>query len=138
VSPMEDVPLAEAVGLGCAQGGAGIEQAVADIDDPGGEGEEQEGSQGEMEVGGPGERERPDYGNGGGVEAGEVPEAQGARCVPGRGEGAARDEMGLRLRIDQGLRHLFHCRRDAGRAGLARPAWAKLSWWSVEECSLRG
>lgn len=110
MSPMEKVTLAKAVILASAQGGAGIEEAVADIDDPSGEGQEHEGSPWEAEVGGPGERERPHDGNGGGVEAGEMPNAQGERCNPGRGDGAMRDEMGLRLRIEKGQRHLFHCR----------------------------
>jgi len=72
---MEAVPVAEGGEVGGAQGGTGVEEAVADVDGPGGEGEEWGNPEGQADLGCRGEGQRPDDGDGGGVQAGEVPQA---------------------------------------------------------------
>ena len=89
MTPVKEMAFAEAVEVRRRKGGAGVEEAVRDIDGPDGEGEQSGHPEGQADVRYPGEGERPDEGDGGCVEAGQVPEAQWG----GRVEG----DRGLRL-----------------------------------------
>ena len=73
--PVEVMAFAERTG-GAAGGEQDIEEAVADVDCPGSQGEEDGKPSRQLDVCGVGEGQCPDYGDCRGVEAGQVPEAQ--------------------------------------------------------------
>jgi len=81
-------PVEVVAGLKLSGGGAGIEEAVGEVDGPAEECEDEGNPEREGDACGFGEGEGPDDGNGGRVEAGEVPEVQQAdRPEPGSGRG---------------------------------------------------
>ena len=125
MAPMKVMALAEGMQIGEAETGAGVEEAIADVCGPGHERKQQRRPEGKAEMRAPCKGQRPDDGDGWGIEAGEVPESE----RPGRGnltssdgiDGSASDgsrgrgaELVLRRRLGEGKRHLFNCRRSKG------------------------
>ena len=73
MSPVEEMTLAESFGVACAQPGAGIENAIAHIDRPDREPDENGNPCGEMNVRHPGEDKCPRNSDRRRVQARQVP-----------------------------------------------------------------
>ena len=69
MAPVEAVAQAKSMMVHCAQSGAGVEEAVADVNGPGGEGQQGWDPDRERDASIPGEGKGPDYGDRWGVEA---------------------------------------------------------------------
>ena len=82
VKPMPLAETLEALQVSGAQGGAGVEQAIGNIGRPGREDQQERDPCRQTDLRRPCERERPDHGDSGSIEAGQMPEAQGSRRVP--------------------------------------------------------
>lgn len=79
MTPVEEMAVAEAVEAGITQSGAGVEQAVGDVDGPDCQRQQSGDPQGKAFSRDPGKGDRPDQGDGRCVETGEVPESEGGR-----------------------------------------------------------
>lgn len=90
--PMEVVTLAKGMDRGQAQGAAHIEKAIADIDRPSGQRQKQRDPCLEPDAGCPGEGKRPHNGNGGRIEAGQMPKNERTRSI----ENWTRRDSGIR------------------------------------------
>ena len=118
-APMEIVAFAQTVPAPAAQAGAGIEQAVAHVDDPHDQDLQHQHPERQAHTDDPGEGERPDGRDRRGVEAGQMPAAQHSDEKRRRGHGERRDraESGwlgsggsqrfARARIGNSQRHLM-------------------------------
>ena len=102
---MKEMALAQAIELVHAQAGARVEKAVRNVDGPGREGQKDRDPRGQVFAGRPGECERPDDGDGRGVEAGQMPEADRAWGVQRTSACKGRADAESPLRIVKRLRH---------------------------------
>ena len=105
--PVEEMALAQWTKIAGTKSRAGVEQAIADIDGPGSEGEKNGNPSRKVHARGPGETQGPNYSDSWGIETRQMPKAQyGWRVKFSLHKiRAAREAFLRRGRVCQGNRH---------------------------------